>query len=559
MKKQTNWFKDAIIYQIYPRSFCDGNGDGIGDIKGITSKIDHLVKLGINCVWLSPVYKSPMCDNGYDISDYMAIEPLFGTMDDFKEMIQKMHDNGIRLIMDLVMNHTSSEHPWFIEAKKSINNPYHDYYIFKKGKVEIRKGKHVLLPPNNWTGFFGEKAWKYNKDTDEWYLHLFAEGQPDVNWENEHLREEFVKIIKFWCDLGVDGFRCDVINLISKDQSFADGKELLFLKGGASYINGPRLHEYLHYLNKEALSLYDVMTVGETVFSSIEDIHKMTDESREELSMVFNFDHTSVDNFFGVKWFMRKFSLRRWKKILSFYQENLNEEGWNSIFYENHDQRRSVGRFNTDDNIYRTESAKMLATSMYFLKGTPFIYEGQEIGMTNGDFQDLSEIEDVETHNIYKTARSLHLPSSYIKKTIANGTRDNARTPMQWDDSKYAGFSTVKPWLKVNANKSFINVKYSYQDDNSIFTYYQKLLKLRKSLQIVKDGKYECIDKNNKNTYIYRRFTDSEEILVIANYSKKNIKINYPNILNKEILINNYPTFDYRALKPYQAVILKIK
>ena len=330
--KQTNWYKDAIIYQIYPRSFCDSNNDGFGDIKGIISKLDHLVNLGINCVWLSPVYCSPQEDNGYDISDYYNIDPLFGTLDDFKMMIEEMHKRGIRLIMDLVMNHTSKEHKWFKEAVKDENSPYRDYYFFKKGK-----GKNGKKPPNNWTGFFGEGAWEYTKETDSYYLHLFAKGQPDVNWDNPRVQEEFKNIIKYWCDMGVDGFRCDVINVISKDQRFLNGKELLILKGGKYYINGPRLHDFLHDINVNVLSNYDVMTVGETVMSNIDDIKKLTDPKRKELSMVFNFDHTSVDNYLGVKWLIRKFSLSRFKKILRFYQTNLEGCSWNSLFFENHD------------------------------------------------------------------------------------------------------------------------------------------------------------------------------------------------------------------------------
>ncbi len=554
--EHSNWFKNAVIYQIYPLSFCDSNGDGIGDINGITSKLDHLVKLGVNCVWLSPVYKSPQEDNGYDISDYYDIEPMFGTLDDFKKMLKEMHKRGIRLIMDLVMNHTSSEHNWFKEAKKSKESPYHDYYIFKKGK-----GKNGKKPPNNWTGFFGEKAWEYNEETDEWYLHLFAKGQPDVNWENPKLREEYKKIIKYWCDMGVDGFRCDVINLISKDQEFKNGKELLILKGGKSYINGPRLHEYLHEINVDVLDKYDVMTVGETVFSSLDDMKLMTDLSRKELSMVFNFDHTSVDNYLGVKWLMRRFSLKRFKKVLDFYQYGLKDIGWNSLFFENHDQRRSPGRFGTSDKEYRVTSAKMLATSIYLLKGTPFIYEGQEIGMTNTDIKDIKDYVDVETHNVYKTMKKLPLPRSYIKKSIANGTRDNARTPMQWNNSEYAGFSINKPWLKVNDNKEYINVEDSYEDENSIFNYYVKLIEFRKNEPLIIDGEFIDIMPKNPNIYAYLRKGKDESLLILCNYKKRRIKVKLDKYLPREyeVKLNNYEEFNKEALGPYQGVVLKFK
>ena len=548
--KNSLWFKDAIIYQIYPRSFKDSNGDGIGDIKGVIEKLDYLKDLGINCVWMSPIYESPMADNGYDISDYRKIYETFGTMDDFKLMLSEMHKRGIRLIMDLVANHTSDEHPWFIESKKSKDNPYRDYYIWKD-------------KPNNWTGFFGEKAWEYDETTNSYYLHLFGKKQPDVNWENPKVREAYKDIVKFYLDMGVDGFRCDVINLISKDQRYKNGSNPFILVGKKYFINGPRLHEFLNELNVDVLSNYDVMTVGETVFSSLEDMKLLTAEDRKELSMVFNFDHTSVDNFLGVKWLMRKFSLVRFKKALDKYQYGLKDIGWNSLFYENHDQRRSVGRFNTDDEKYRVESAKLLATTMYFLKGTPFIYQGQEIGMTNLNVKSLDEFVDIETHNVINTMHSLHLPKSYIDKSIRNGSRDNARTPMQWDDSMYAGFSNVSPWLMVNDNKDVINVKKSLKDENSILNYYKKLIKTYKEYgHIVKDGVYKDLLPKNKDLFVYERRLDDEVLLVISNFSKKD---KTTKILSKyqdyrpNVLLNNYKNFDCYNLKPYQSVLLHLK
>ncbi len=544
--KKTDWFKDAIIYQIYPRSFKDSNDDGIGDIKGIIEKLDYLKDLGINCVWLSPVYESPMNDNGYDISDYKSIYKTFGTMDDFDLMLSEMHKRGIRLIMDLVANHTSDEHPWFIESKKSIDNPYRDYYIWKK-------------KPNNWTGFFGEKAWEYDKTTDEYYLHLFAKKQPDVNWENEKVREEYKNIIKFWLDKGVDGFRCDVINVISKDQRFKNGKNPLILVGKKYFINGPRLHEYLHELNKDVLSNYDCMTVGESVFTTLEDVKLLTGENREELSMVFNFDHTSVDNYLGVKWLMRKFSLRRFKKILDKYQYGLKDEGWNSLFYENHDQRRSVGRFNTSDKEYRVESAKLLATTMYFLKGTPFIYQGQEIGMTNFEVDSLDDFIDIETIDVLKLMKSLPLTKKYIEKSIKNGSRDNARVPLHWDDSEYAGFSNVKPWLSVNKNKDFINVETSKKDPSSIYNFYKKLINIYKEYSsLVREGIYKDLKPKNSKLYCYERKLNNEVLLVISNFSNHDVKCD---ILNKDysnykskVLLNNYDV-ESKVLKPYQSIL----
>lgn len=548
--KNTNWFKDAIIYQIYPRSFKDSNGDGIGDIKGIISKLDYLKDLGINCVWLSPVYESPMDDNGYDISDYKAIHKDFGTMEDFKLMLHEMHKRGIRLIMDLVANHTSDEHPWFKESRKSKDNPYRDYYIWKD-------------KPNNWTGFFGEKAWEYVEECDSYYLHLFGKKQPDVNWENPKVREAYKDIIKFYLDLGVDGFRCDVINVISKDQRYKNGSNPLILVGKKYFINGPKLHDYLQEINKDVLSNYDCMTVGETVFTTLDDMKLLTAEDRNELSMVFNFDHTSVDNFLGVKWLMRKFSLKRFKKSLDKYQYGLKDVGWNSLFYENHDQRRSVGRFNTDDNKYRVESAKLLATTMYFLKGTPFIYQGQEIGMTNLNVDSLEDFVDLETHNVLKLMKSLPLSKKYIDKSIRNGSRDNARTPMQWDNTTNAGFSSSTPWLMVNNNYKSINVEKSIKDDNSILNYYKKLIKIYKKYSyLVREGEYKDLYPNSSKLFAYERRKDNELLLVVSNFSNKPKKIR---LLKKykgyrpELLLNNYKHLNEKELKPYQSILIHLK
>ncbi len=547
--ENTKWFKDAIIYQIYPISFKDSNDDGIGDIKGIISKLDYLKDLGINCVWLSPVYESPMDDNGYDISDYYKIHPMFGTMEDFKLMVDEMHKRGIRLIMDLVANHTSDEHEWFKQSRSSKDNPYRDYYIWKQ-------------KPTNWTGFFGQKAWEYDETTGEYYLHLFGTKQPDVNWENPKVREEYKKIIKFYLDMGVDGFRCDVINLISKDQRFKNGHNPLILVGKKYFINGPRLHEYLHEINKDVLSNYDCMTVGETVFTTLDDVKLLTGEDREELSMVFNFDHTSVDNYLGVKWLMRKFKLRRFKKILDHYQYGLVNTGWNSLFYENHDQRRSVGRFNTSDTDKRIESAKMLATTMYFLKGTPYIYQGQEIGMTNMQIKTLDDYVDIETKDVLKTMNKLPLTKKYKTKSIMNGSRDNSRVPMHWDSSEYAGFSNTKPWLKVNENKEFINVEDAVKDPNSIYNYFKKLIQIHKEQDLVKDGIYKDLLPKNNKIFAYERKLDNKLLLVISNFTNKEIKCN---ILNKykeytkQELLNNYNEIKEGKLLPYQSVLLYLE
>ncbi|MEL5720369.1 MAG: alpha,alpha-phosphotrehalase [Treponemataceae bacterium] len=547
-KTQTDWFKDAIIYQIYPASFKDSNNDGIGDIGGIISKLDYLKDLGINCVWLSPIYVSPMKDNGYDISDYKNINPTFGTMEDFKRMLSEMHARRIKLIMDLVVNHTSNEHPWFKQSKSSKDNPYRDYYIWKK-------------KPNNWTGFFGEKAWQYDETTGEYYLCLFGSQQPDLNWENEKVRTEVKEVCKFWLDMGVDGFRCDVINLISKEQSFKNGSLALFLVGSEYYINGPKLHNYLQELNRDVLSNYDSMTVGETVFCSLEEQILLTDPTRQELSMVFNFEHTNVDNFFGVKWLYRKFNLKRLKKTLDKFQYGLENKGWNSLFYENHDQRRSIGRFGTDEKNYPLEGAKMLANSFYFLKGTPFIYQGQELGMRNLDVKNIDEFVDIETKNVITLMKQLHLPQWFINKSIRNGSRDNARTPMQWSAKTNAGFSEATPWLTANPNYKTLNVEQSLANQNSLLKYYQKLFQVYKEhAELIRDASYKNLAPRHKRLFAYERNLGKRNLIVLSNFSGKPLKTKlltkYESMKSKKILLNNYADFDTTNLQAYQSVVL---
>ena len=547
---KTDWFKDAVIYQIYPRSFCDSNNDGLGDIPGITSKLDYLKDLGVNCVWLSPVYDSPQEDNGYDISNYKDIYKPFGTLDDFRNMLNEMHKRGIRLIMDLVVNHTSSEHPWFKDAISNKNSPYRDYYIIRKGQKNGKK------PPNNWSGFFAEKAWE-KIDDEDYYLHLFAKGQPDLNWENPKVREEVKDILRFWLDMGVDGFRCDVITLISKDQRFKSVMPTIALAGKQYFINGPRLHEYLHELNKDVLSHYDCMTVGETVLSSLEDAKKLVSPEREELSMIFNFDHTDTDNYLGIKWFYRKFKLTRLKKVVDKWQHGLFNTGWNSLFIENHDQRRSLGRFGTDDKKYRYESATMLGATYFCLQGTPFIYQGQEIGMTNGDFTSMDDLKDVEIKNTYALANKIKILKPLIEKYKFDLTRDNARTPMQWDNSEYAGFSNVEPWLKVNANKEFINVKQDLNNKQSINRFYRSLISFRKDNEVIKQGEYICLNPKDNNIYAYKRKLGDKEILVVSNFKGKPIQSKLLDQLEGfNLVISNYKNTT-NILEPFETRIYK--
>lgn len=550
-KIHTNWYKKAVIYQIYPRSFYDTNSDGLGDIKGIISKLDYLKELGVNCVWLSPVYDSPQKDNGYDISNYLDIYPPFGNMDDFKEMLKGMHDRGIRLIMDLVVNHTSDQYVWFEKAIKDKNSPYRDYYIIRKGKKNGKK------PPNNWQGFFGEGAWSRIGETDEWYLHLFTKEQPDLNWENPKVREEVKNLLKFWLDLGVDGFRCDVINLISKKQDFKSRFPHLALTGKDAYINGPRLHEYLHELYRDVFSKYDCMTVGETVLASKQDNIDLTDPAREELDMIFNFSHTNVDNFLGVKYFYRKFRLSRFKNRLNEQQINLKEKGWNSLFIENHDQRRSVGRFGTvEEDI---NSSKSLATAYFLLKGTPFIYQGQEIGMRNAHFKSIDETEDIESKNIFALSHKIPFIGRPIRNIILDVSRDNARTPMLWDDSIYGGFSDVSPWIRVNPDKDIVNVKKNLEDKDSIYYFYKKLIEFRKENETIINGEFRLLEKHNPHLFAYVREDKQYKIIVMSSFSKKEIKSRLTKSLKDEdIVISNFEVHKEK-LQPFETRVYKIK
>ena len=543
----TDWFKDAVIYQIYPRSFKDSNDDGFGDINGIISKLDYLKELGINCIWLSPIYDSPQEDNGYDISNYKDIYPPFGTLADAKRMFNEMHKRGMKVIMDLVVNHTSNEHPWFKSAISDKSSPYRDYYIIKKGK---KKGKK---PPTNWSGFFGGSTWERIGDTDEYYLHLFTKGQPDLNWENHKVREEVKNILRFWMDLGVDGFRCDVITLISKKQDFKSSFPTLALTGKSNFVNGPKLHEYLHELYTDVYAGYDCMTVGETVLSSLDDAKLLTSPDRKELSMIFNFDNVDVDNYFGVKWFKRKFSLKRWKKIYRKWQVGLEGQGWNSLFIENHDQRRSIGRFGTDEGQFRLESSKALASTYFLMHGTPFIYQGQEIGMANPHFKDLSDFKDVETHNIHNLLERVKVLKLLLSKDrLFEYSRDNARTPMLWDDSINGGFSNVSPWIKTNDDKTY-NVKSALKDENSLFYFYKSLIDIKKKYPVVKNGRYVPLYMNDKDVFAYKRVDESSELVVIASYFRKEIKRKYLlEYSNYQLLLSNYSEHNKDTLKPYE-------
>ena len=545
------WWKEAVVYQIYPRSFKDSNNDGIGDLRGIIEKIDYLDQLGVDAVWLNPVYKSPNDDNGYDISDYKDIMDEFGTMEDLEELMELLHQKNMKLIMDLVLNHSSDEHQWFKESQKSKDNPYRDYYIWKDGK----NGG----PPNNWKSFFGGSAWKYDEQTDQYYLHLFSPKQPDLNWENPKLRQEIYDIINWWLEKGVDGFRLDVINLISKDQDFPDGTKD-GLAGHEYFANGPRVHEFIQEMAENTYNNYDAMTVGETPFVDKDEALKFVKEDRKEFSMVIPFEHLEFDRKEG--WDkISNWELKELKDLMSEWQYKLQQNnGWTSLYFCNHDQPRIVSRYG-DDGKYRKESAKMLGTMLHTLRGTPFIYQGEEIGMTNISFDSLTAFDDIETRGYIKAVQEKGEMSEEEILEIANyRTRDNARTPMHWNDSKYAGFSEVEPWLRMNKNYPEINVEKDLAADDSVFKYYQKLISLRKKYPVFAYGKYNILMEADKNIYAYQRLGKENNLLVLLNFSQDEVDYDLSSkldIAEAKLILNNYQkeaNFKLEdSLRPYEA------
>lgn len=553
------WYKDAVFYQIYPRSFCDSNGDGIGDIRGIISKLDYLKDLGVNAVWLSPVYKSPNFDNGYDISNYREINPEFGTMEDWKEMVEAMHERGIRLVMDLVVNHTSSEHEWFKESRKSKDNPYRDYYIWRKGR-----GKDGKRPPNNWTSRFTGRAWDYDEATGEWYLHLFSKEQPDLNWENPKVRQEVIDICNYWLDLGVDGFRCDVITYISKAEGLPDGKFNPFMCGDEHFVLGPHIHEYLNEVNRESWSKYDTMIVGEAIGCKLSDAPSIVAEDRNELDSAITFELMQVD--FKWDFWPVKFNLRKFKEVQSAWQ-NQPKNCWNTLYYENHDQPRSITRYGNGRGIYHKELGKMLAVSYFMLRGTPYIYEGQEIGMTNIDLEE-KEYIDIMATRIFTLIRKIFPPLMPVARwAMAKRARDHARTPMQWEDKTGAGFTTGKPWMKINRNLGEINVAHDLKNDNSILNFYKKLIAFRKGNDVIRDGEYVEYYHNNKNVYCYERNLNGHRYIVFCNFAEKNVALTIDKIpasRGAEYLFGNWDGQDKTLgdairLRPYEAAVYEIK
>jgi glucan 1,6-alpha-glucosidase len=543
LMNQQNWWQEIVMYQIYPRSFQDSNGDGIGDIKGIISRLDYLAELGIGGIWLSPVYQSPNDDNGYDISNYESIMDEFGTMNDMEMLISEADKRGIKIIMDLVVNHTSDEHPWFIEARKSEENMYHDYYIWRDAPADGSL-------PNDLKSIFGGPAWQWDNVAEQYYLHLFSKKQPDLNWENEKLRQAIYKMMNFWIDKGIGGFRMDVIDLIGKQPNQG-------ITG-----NGPKLHDYLKEMNQATFGNKNLLTVGEAWGATPEIAKQYSNPKNKELSMVFQFEHIGLDEAEGkTKWDLVPLQVSKLKEVFNKWQTELGDEGWNSLFWNNHDLARIVSRWGNDKE-YRVESAKMLAILLHMMKGTPYIYQGEEIGMTNSPVTDIEQIDDIESRNMYFE----RLEEGYSKEDILHSInvkgRDNARTPMQWSNAKAAGFSTGHPWLAINPNYEKINVEASLGDKNSIFYTYQKLIALRKENPIIIWGEFELLKDTEEEVFAYIRSYKGEDWLVVANFSAHENQFSSSYDVKEEI-IHNYPeaidNVKERVLKPYEAFVVKLK
>ena len=548
-----NWWKQAVVYQIYPKSFNDTTGSGTGDLPGIIEKLDYLYELGIDVIWLTPVYESPQRDNGYDISNYYAIDKRYGTMEDFEQLLTKVHQRGMRLIMDLVVNHTSTEHKWFKQAASSKENPYRNFYIWKDAK----EGG----PPNNWQSKFGGSAWQWDDKTEQYYLHLFDQTQADLNWENPILREKVFDMMRFWAKKGIDGFRLDVINLISKDQRFPNDSDG---DGRKFYTDGPKIHEYLHEMNQKVLTPYKLLTVGEMSSTSLEHCIQYTNPENEELNMVFQFHHLKVDYPNGEKWTKADFDFLQLKDILSEWQVGMhNGNGWNALFWCNHDQPRAISRFG-DDHKYWKESAKMLATTLHMMQGTPYIYQGEEIGMTNPNFDQIEQYRDVESINAYKTLRDKGVSEEETMAILQQKSRDNARTPMQWDHHKHAGFTEGTPWIDVAPNYKTVNVLDQLNDKESILNYYKSLIELRKTYDIVVHGDFQLLLRDDPHVFAYVRRYREETLLVVSHFyhQETHVSLDIPHE-QTDILLSNYEgsstNINNLVLRPYESIIYLLR
>lgn len=551
------WWKEAVVYQIYPRSFMDSNGDGIGDLPGIISKLDYLKWLGIDVVWLSPVYQSPNDDNGYDISDYQSIMHDFGTREDMKQLLEGLHDREMKLVMDLVVNHTSDEHAWFVESRSSKDNKYRDYYVWRPN-VDGQK-------PNNWASFFSGSVWELDEQTNEYYLHLFSKKQPDLNWENPKVRTEIYAMMRWWLDKGVDGFRMDVINCISKVPELPDAPGVAPDQlgwGEQFFMNGPRIHEFIQEMNREVLSRYDVMTVGETLSVTPEDAVQYVGFDRNELNMVFQFELMDIDSGKGGKWDVQPWSLVEFKRIFSRWQTGLYNRGWNSLYLNNHDQPRLVSRFGNDRD-YHIQSATMLATLLHTLQGTPFVYQGEEIGMTNVQFDSIKDYRDIETINWYHEELSKGRAVSQLMGSIYAKGRDNARTPMQWHNQASGGFTSGVPWISTNPNYPQINVAAQLNEPDSILNYYRQLIKLRKKHPVIVYGEYSDLIPNDENIYAFERRLGPSQLVTLLNFTPVPQTLIWPQSTPRsgfDLIISNYHQNPANhestvSLRPYEAQV----
>lgn len=549
------WWQSSVVYQIYPRSFQDSDGDGIGDIPGITSRLEYIKELGADVIWLSPVYQSPNDDNGYDISDYRAIMTEFGTMADFDAMLEKAHKLGLKIVMDLVVNHTSDEHAWFMDSRSSKDSPYRDYYIWKEGKEDGSA-------PTNMGSAFGGSAWELDEKTGMYYMHLFTKKQPDLNWDNPKVRDEVFDMMTWWLDKGIDGFRMDVISLISKDPAFPDYPADATGYSHHRYVaNGPREHEYLQEMNRRVLSGYDIITVGETAGVTLEEAKKYANLDGSELNMVFQFEHMYVDSDpVTDKWTDARLELPKLKEVMSRWQTGLDGVAWNSLYWDNHDQPRIVSRWGNDAPKWRALSAKMLALCLHMMQGTPYIYQGEELGMTNYPWKSVDEFQDIDSWNNYNelVGKGLMTPEDGFRALCAR-SRDNARTPMQWDDTPNAGFSTGKPWMAVNPNYTEINAAAQVGDPDSVFAFYRELIRLRKEMDVIVYGSYQLLCPDDPDLYVYTRTLGQDKLLVVCNFSENERSFALPEAFaGGKILISNYRKEREAgaAVRPYEAFVV---
>lgn len=548
------WWKQSVVYEIYVRSFKDSDGDGIGDLGGILEKLDYLKELGVDVLWLTPIYESPGDDNGYDISDYRSIMKIFGTMEDFETLLDNAHQKGLRVVMDLVVNHTSSEHAWFAESRKNRENPYRDYYIWQDAK-------DGNAAPNNWTSSFLGSAWEYEESTGQYYLHMFSKTQPDLNWDYEPVRRQIYEMMRWWLDKGIDGFRMDVISLISKDRDALrrDGT----IKGHTACANGPKVHEYLQEMRRETFGGYDVMTVGETPAVTVEEAVRYASLSHRELDMVFQFELMDVDGGESGKWNDTRYCLEDVKKVLRKWQKGLHNKAWGSLFWNNHDQPRAVSRFgDTSTKEYWKRSAKMLATALYFLEGTPYIYQGEELGMTNVEFQNIQDFRDIESLNAYREYVESERSISHedMMRYLRKSSRDNARTPMQWSSSRNAGFTSGRPWIAVNPNYTWLNAESQLAEDDSIFRYYQKMIRILRENPIVRDGDYEEFFEDSKELYCYKRACEKGELLICCNFTQNELPWDEKTLVPEQaqITLKNCGKHEKGKMQAYEAVVYSL-